>query len=80
MTSRENNNATEKFFEKNDFFGLPYEDVKFFKQGELLRLSLLWKIPFPSQLAGGNIDAADQQVVIYNPVEQLHGGICYDPG
>ena len=35
MTSRENNNATEKFFEKNDFFGLPYEDVKFFEQGEL---------------------------------------------
>ena len=35
MTSRGNNNATEKFFEKNDFFGLPYEDVKFFKQGEL---------------------------------------------
>lgn len=35
MTSRENNNATEKFFEKNDFFGLPYEEVKFFKQGEL---------------------------------------------
>ena len=35
MTSRENNNATEKFFEKNDFFGLHYEDVKFFKQGEL---------------------------------------------
>ena len=35
MTSRENNNATEKFFEQNDFFGLPYEDVKFFKQGEL---------------------------------------------
>ena len=35
MTSRENNNATEKFFEKNDFFGLPYDDVKFFKQGEL---------------------------------------------
>ncbi len=35
MTSRENNNATEKFFEKNDFFSLPYEDIKFFKQGEL---------------------------------------------
>ena len=35
MTSRENNNATQKFFEKNNFFGLPYEDVKFFKQGEL---------------------------------------------
>ena len=39
MTSRENNNATEKFFEKNDFFGLPYEDVKFFKQGELPMLT-----------------------------------------
>ena len=35
MTSRENNNSTEKFFEKHDFFGLPQEDVKFFKQGEL---------------------------------------------
>ena len=46
MTSRENNNATEKFFEKNDFFGLPYEDVKFFKQGELPMLDtngkLIW--------------------------------------
>ena len=39
MTSRENNDATEKFFEKNDFFGLPYEDIKFFKQGELPMLS-----------------------------------------
>ena len=39
MTSRENNDATEKFFEKNDFFGLPYEDIKFFKQGELPLLS-----------------------------------------
>lgn len=39
MTSRENNDATEKFFEKNDFFGLPYEDIKFFKQGELPMLN-----------------------------------------
>ena len=39
MTSRENNEATEKFFEKNDFFGLPYEDIKFFKQGELPMLN-----------------------------------------
>ena len=39
MTSRENNNATEKFFEQHDFFGLPYEDVKFFKQGELPMLT-----------------------------------------
>lgn len=35
MTSRENNNATEKFFEKNEFFGLDKENVKFFRQGEL---------------------------------------------
>lgn len=44
MTSRENNNATEKFFEKNDFFGLPYEDVKFFKQGELPMLDTKGKL------------------------------------
>ena len=44
MTSRENNNATEKFFEKNDFFGLPYEDVKFFKQGELPMVNINGKL------------------------------------
>ena len=44
MTSRENNNATEKFFEKNDFFGLPYEDVKFFRQGELPMLDTNGKL------------------------------------
>lgn len=44
MTSRENNNATEQFFEKNDFFGLPYEDVKFFEQGELPMLDTNGKL------------------------------------
>ncbi len=44
MTSRENNDATEKFFEKHDFFGLPYEDVKFFKQGELPMLTTEGKL------------------------------------
>jgi len=44
MTSRENNDATEAFFEKNDFFGLPYEDVKFFKQGELPMLDTQGKL------------------------------------
>ena len=44
MTSRENNDATEKFFEKNDFFGLPYEDIKFFKQGELPMLDTNGKL------------------------------------
>ena len=44
MTSRENNNATEKFFEQHDFFGLPYEDIKFFKQGELPMLDTEGKL------------------------------------
>jgi len=44
MTSRENNDATEKFFEEHDFFGLPYEDVKFFKQGELPMLNTEGKL------------------------------------
>ena len=44
MTSRENNDATEKFFEEHDFFGLPYEDVKFFKQGELPMLDTEGKL------------------------------------
>lgn len=44
MTSRENNDATEKFFEEHDFFGLPYEDVKFFKQGELPMLDMEGKL------------------------------------
>ena len=44
MTSRENNDATEEFFEKHDFFGLPYEDVKFFKQGELPMLDTNGKL------------------------------------
>ena len=39
MTSRENNNATEKFFEKNNYFGLNKENVLFFKQGELPMIS-----------------------------------------
>lgn len=44
MTSRENNDATEKFFEEHDFFGLPYEDIKFFKQGELPMLNMEGKL------------------------------------
>ena len=44
MTSRENNDATVKFFEKNNYFGYPKEAVKFFKQGELPMLALNGKI------------------------------------
>lgn len=39
MTSRENNNATEKFFEKNEYFGISKENIMFFKQGELPMIS-----------------------------------------
>lgn len=35
MTSESNDAATREFFKKNDFFGLPPGDVKFFQQGML---------------------------------------------
>lgn len=35
MTSNENNKQTTEFFEENDYFGYPKEDIKFFIQGEL---------------------------------------------
>ena len=35
MTSRENNDDTVKFFEDNNYFGYPKENITFFKQGEL---------------------------------------------
>ena len=35
MTSKENNDATVKFFEDHDYFGYPKENVKFFMQGNL---------------------------------------------
>ena len=44
MTSEENNDATIKFFEDNNYFGYPQRKVTFFKQGELPMLSLDGKI------------------------------------
>ena len=44
MTSRENNDATVKFFEENNYFGYPKDAIKFFTQGELPMLSLDGKI------------------------------------
>lgn len=35
MTSKENNNATVEFFEKNNYFNYPKDAVKFFVQGEI---------------------------------------------
>lgn len=44
MTSEQNNDATVKFFEKNNFFEYPKNYIKFFKQGELPMLGLDGKI------------------------------------
>lgn len=44
MTSRENNDATVKFFKDNKFFGYPKDAVKFFIQGELPMLDTKGKI------------------------------------
>ena len=44
MTSKENNEATVKFFKENNYFGYPKEYIKFFKQGQLPMLSLNGKI------------------------------------
>lgn len=44
MTSEENNNETVEFFEKNNYFAYPKEDVIFFKQGQLPMVDLRGKI------------------------------------
>lgn len=45
MTSRENNDETEKFFKEHDYFGYPHEAVRmFFKQGELPMLDECGKL------------------------------------
>ena len=36
MTSKENNEETISFFEKNNFFNYPKESIKFFMQGEMI--------------------------------------------
>jgi len=44
MTSRENNDATEKFFKDHNYFGYPKDSIKFFKQGELPMIDTEGKI------------------------------------
>ncbi|MBR6034245.1 MAG: UTP--glucose-1-phosphate uridylyltransferase [Clostridia bacterium] len=44
MTSKENNNDTVAFFEKQNYFGYPKDCVVFFKQGELPMISSSGKI------------------------------------
>ncbi len=59
MTSRENNDDTVAFFEKENYFGYPKDCVVFFKQGELPMISekgkiLLDKDGFVKQAADGH--------------------------
>ncbi len=44
MTSKENNEATEEFFKKNNYFGYDKNNIIFFMQGELPLLSLDGKL------------------------------------
>ena len=44
MTSEENNETTEKFFETNNYFGYPKEAISFFKQGQYPMLDTNGKI------------------------------------
>ena len=44
MTSKENNDATIKFFKDNNYFGYPKNSIKFFKQGQLPMIALNGKI------------------------------------
>ena len=44
MTSRENNEKTIEFFEQNNYFDYPKEDITFFTQGELPMLDVNGKI------------------------------------
>ena len=39
MTSTENNDKTQEFFEEHEYFGYPKEKIKFFKQGNLPLIS-----------------------------------------
>lgn len=55
MTSRQNNEDTINFFEKNDYFGYSKENVYFFKQGELPVLNDQGKLMLNKE---GNINTA----------------------
>lgn len=55
MTSRQNNEDTINFFEKNDYFGYSKENVYFFKQGELPVLNDQGKLMLNKE---GNVNTA----------------------
>lgn len=49
MTSKENNNDTVEFFEKNNYFDYPKESIKFFIQGEIPMIDVKGKILLTEQ-------------------------------
>ena len=72
MTSKENNDETVKFFEKNFCFGYPKEAIHFFKQGELPMVSPTGKIlldengmvKFAANGHGGVLQSMDESGII----------------
>ena len=78
MTSRENNDDTVKFFEENDYFGYPKEDVMFFRQFMLpmidfsgrIVLEDKWKIKEGADGHGGIFRAMAANGVIEDMVKR----------
>ena len=68
MTSRQNNEETINFFEKNNYFGYSKENIYFFKQGELPVLNDQGKLMLNKE---GNINtAADGHGGIFVSIEK----------
>ena len=74
MTSEENNDVTEKFFEDNNYFGYPKDYVKFFKQGEYPMLDTEGRILLNEE--GLVKEAADGHGGVY--IAMLKNGIFED--
>ena len=74
MTSEENNEETEQFFEKNNFFDYPKEKVTFFKQGKYPMIDVNGKILLDTN--GLIKEAADGHGGVY--IAMLKNGILED--
>ena len=74
MTSDENNEDTENFFKKNNYFGYPEKCITFFKQGKLPMLDTKGKILLNEK--GEIKEAADGHGGIFQSM--LKDGVIYD--
>ncbi len=68
MTSKQNNQDTIEFFEKNNYFGYKKEDITFFKQGELPVLDEQGKLLFNKE--GKINEAADGHGGIFTAMQK----------